>query len=94
MNALVDQFWARSLKIAHQYDAGELVFADLTGLSEEFAASLNETLGELPEPIRSSQLSALEAKLQQEQEKRGKESPAIQEALNELLVSITRTPIY
>ena len=93
MNALVGQYWARALKIARQYEAGDFAFADLTGLGEEFAASFTEQINELPEATRNAQAAAMEAKLQQGLAASGISENASQ-ALNELLVSITRTPIY
>lgn len=93
MNALVEQYWARALKIARQHETGEIDFADLTGLSDEFAASFTEQLNELPEALRTAQGTALEAKLQQALAD-SNISEHLSQALNELLISINRTPIY
>jgi len=93
MNQIVDQYWPRALKIAREYEIGEVNFADLTGLSEEFAASFIEQLNAMPEPLRAAQCAGLEAKLTEAITSNGTESGAGQ-ALSELLVSINRTPIY
>ncbi|HEY9280514.1 MAG TPA: hypothetical protein VIP51_10620 [Eoetvoesiella sp.] len=93
MNELVEDFWTRALKIARQYEAGEVDFADLTGLGEEFAASFTEGIAELPEQARAPTCSALENVLQTAITSK-EESSNASEALNELLMSINRTPIY
>ncbi|CAM5412000.1 hypothetical protein [Eoetvoesiella caeni] len=93
MNALVEQYWARALKIARQHETGEIDFADLTGLSDEYSASFTEQLNELPEALRTAQGTALEAKLQQAIGD-DNTSEHTRQALNELLISINRTPIY
>lgn len=93
MNQLIEEYWNRALKIARQYEAGEVDFADLTGFSEEFAASFTQQLGNLPEPQRASASSALENTLETAITSKTETSNA-SEALNELLISINRTPIY
>jgi len=93
MNELVEQYWSRALKIARQYDTGEVDFADLTGLGEEFAASFTDQINGFPEPLRATYCTGLESKLSAAINANGHESSAGQ-ALNELLVSINRTPIY
>ncbi|MDX3896080.1 MULTISPECIES: hypothetical protein [Pusillimonas] len=93
MNEIIEQYWARALKITRQYEAGEVNFADLTGLGDEFAASFIEQLNEMPEPLRARYCAGLETKLSTAIAQNGPESPAAQ-AFNELRVSITRTPIY
>lgn len=93
MNELIEQYWARALKITRQYESGEVNFADLTGLGDEFAASFIEELNEMPEPLRAQYCAGLETKLGAAIAKNGSDSHASQ-ALNELRVSINRTPIY
>lgn len=93
MNELIEQYWARALKITRQYESGEVNFADLTGLGDEFAASFIEELNDLPEPARARYCAGLEAKLSTAIAQKELESQAAQ-ALSELRVSITRTPIY
>ncbi|HUH86632.1 MAG TPA: hypothetical protein VL003_01095 [Pusillimonas sp.] len=93
MNELIEQYWARALKITRQYESGDVNFADLTGLGEEFAASFIEQLNELPEPLRATYCAGLETRLSTAIAQNGPDSPASQ-ALGELRVSINRTPIY
>ncbi len=93
MNQIVEQYWPRALKIVREYETGDVNFADLTGLGEEFAASFIEQLNTLPEPQRAAQCAGLEAKLTEAIHANGEESNTGQ-ALSELLVSINRTPIY
>jgi len=93
MNEIIEQYWARALKITRQYEAGEVNFADLTGLGDEFAASFIEQLNEVPEPVRARCCAGLETRLSTAIAQNGPESPAAL-ALNELRLSITRTPIY
>lgn len=93
MNAFVERYWARALKITRQYETGEFAFADLTGMGEEFAASFTEEISELPEPTRNATTTAMEAKLHQAMTASDISENASQ-ALGELLVSINRTPIY
>ena len=93
MNQLAEEFWDRALKIARQYEGGEVDFADLTGLSEEFAASFLQELTQLPETQRGPACLALENTLETAIDSRNETSNA-SEALNELLISLNRTPIY
>lgn len=93
MNETIEQYWARALKITRQYESGDVNFADLAGLSDEFAASFIETLSEMPEPLRASHCAGLETRLSTAIAKNDPDTPATQ-ALNELRVSILRTPIY
>lgn len=93
MNEIIEQYWARALKITRQFESGEVNFADLTGLGDEFAASFIEELSDMPEPIRAQYCAGLEAKLSTAIAKNAMESKAAQ-ALNELRLSINRTPIY
>ncbi len=93
MNEIIEQYWARALKITRQYESGEVNFADLTGLGDEFAASFIEQLNEMPEPLRARYCAGLETKLSTAIAHNGPDSNAGQ-AFNELRVSITRTPIY
>jgi len=93
MNEIVEQYWAQALKISRQYESGEVNFADLTGLSEAFAASFIEQVNELPEPLRGRYCAGLETRLTTAIGQHAQDSHASQ-ALGELLVSINRTPIY
>lgn len=93
MNQLIEEYWNRALKIARQYETGEVDFADLTGFSEEFAASFSQQLGDLPEPQRASASSALESTLEAAITS-NTETGNASEALSELLISLNRTPIY
>lgn len=93
MNEIIEQYWARALKITRQYESGDVNFADLTGLGDEFAASFIETLGEVPEPLRADYYTGLETRLNTAIAQSDPESQAGQ-ALSELRVSINRTPIY
>lgn len=93
MNQIIEQYWARALKITRQYESGEVNFADLTGLGDEFAASFVEELNEFPEPLRATYCANLDMKLGAALTSSSQDSHAAQ-ALNELRVSINRTPIY
>jgi len=93
MNEIIEQYWARALKITRQYESGDVNFADLTGLGDEFAASFIENLNDMPEPLRADYCAGLEARLSTAIAQNGHDSHAGQ-ALNELRVSINRTPIY
>ncbi|OWT55624.1 hypothetical protein [Candidimonas nitroreducens] len=93
MNDIVDTFLAQALKIAAQYEGGQVAFADLTGLVDEFAATLAEQLSDLPESQRPSVTSALESRLEGGIKELAPDSRAAQ-ALGELLQSLNRTPIY
>ena len=93
MNQIIEQYWARALKITRQYESGEVNFADLTGLGDEFAASFIEDLNEVPESERAQCSTGLEAKLSIAITQNGPDSQAGQ-AFTELREAITRTPIY
>lgn len=93
MNEIIEQYWARALKITRQYESGEVNFADLTGLGDEFAASFIEELNDMPEPLRARYCAGLETKLSTAIAQSDLDSHAGQ-ALSELRVSINRTPIY
>jgi hypothetical protein len=92
MNELVEEFAHQAADIAQQYESGAVNFADLTGLGEEFAASFAERIAELPEAGRAASCSTLENVLQAAISS-GEKSDQAREALNELLLSLNRTPI-
>ena len=93
MNAIVDKYSAYALRLAAQYEGGQVAFADLTGLVEEFAAKFTEHLNDLPESQRAPTSSALEASLDTSLKTVNQDSNTAQ-ALNEILLSLNRTPIY
>ena len=93
MNDIIEQYWTRALKITRQYESGEVNFADLNGLSDEFAASFTEMLNDIPEHQRARYCAGLETRLSAAIDKNDQESQAGQ-ALTELRLSINRTPIY
>jgi hypothetical protein len=93
MNDIVDTFSAQALKIAAQYEGGQVAFADLAGLVDEFAATLAEQLSDLPESQRPPITTALEARLDDRIKELAPDSRSAQ-ALGELLQSLNRTPIY
>lgn len=93
MNDIVDIYSAYALKLAAQYEGGQVAFADLTGLVEEFAAKLNEQLADLPESQRAPTTAALEAFIDgrlKQMEPDGNNA----QAMGEILQSLNRTPIY
>lgn len=93
MNEIIEQYWARALKITRQYESGEVNFADLTGLGDEFAASFVEDISEIPEPLRATYCASLDTKLGTALTHSNQDSHAAQ-AFAELRMSINRTPIY
>lgn len=93
MNDIVDTFSAQALKIAAQYEGGQVAFADLTGLADEFAAKLTEQLSDLPESQRPPVTAALESRLDERAKELDPDSRGAQ-ALGELVQSLSRTPIY
>lgn len=92
MNELTGLYWARALKIVRQFEAGEINFADLTGLGEAFAASLAQDLQKLPETTRPACCDALDARLKTAASTYDASSLA-STALSELQLSISRTSI-
>ena len=93
MNDIVDTFSAHALKITAQYEAGQVAFADLTGLVDEFAAKLTEQLSDLPESQRTPITAALETRLDGRIKEMAPDSRSAQ-ALSEILLSLNRTPLY
>jgi len=93
MNKLVEQFWGRALKLAHDYKSDDITFADLTGLVDDYSASLTEALSRLPEPERQDISSGLEQKFNQALENPD-HNPSVREALAEISTSLNRIPIY
>jgi len=93
MNEIIEQHWPHALDLVQQYETDQFAFADLAGLIEEFSATYTNHINELPESQRALANSALEARIEAEMNGTAKDSKASQ-ALNELRVSINRTPIY
>ena len=93
MTTLVHEFFDQALELASQYDNGDVNFADLTGLSEEFAASFAERLTEQAESERAGVTAKLEEVLLSAISSPN-EPDKVKEALKELQTSLNRTPIY
>lgn len=93
MNDIVDKYVVYARKIAVQYEAKQVAFADLTGLVEEFAAKFTAQVNELPESQRAPTRAALETAIEAAQNSLDEHSPSAQ-ALEEILLSFSRTPIY
>jgi len=92
MDNVVEQYWGRALKIARQYENAQVAFADLTGLIDEFAAAFFDELNSLTPSARAECSRGLEARLQAAVAET--DSQRCREALEEMLVSLNRTPIY
>ena len=93
MTTLVHEFFDQALELARQYQDGDVDFADLTGLCEEFAASFAERLTEQAESERASVTAKLEEVLLSAISSPN-EPEKVKEALKELQTSLNRTPIY
>ncbi|TAL88850.1 MAG: hypothetical protein EPN46_02320 [Candidimonas sp.] len=93
MNDIVDKYVAYARKIAVQYEAKQVAFADLTGLVEEFALEFTAQVNDLPESQRAPTRAALESALEATQNSLDERRLASQ-ALEEILLSFNRTPIY
>jgi len=93
MHQLTQQYWSRAQKIAQQYQQQEINFADLTGLADTFAATFANDTQSLARPEQTTIYQTLESTLTQAIQELDDDS-AVAQALNELLIALTRTPIY
>ncbi|MEO6985629.1 MAG: hypothetical protein ABI155_09820 [Paralcaligenes sp.] len=92
MNDIVDKYVAYARKLAVQYEAKQIAFADLTGLVEEFASELSAQVTDLPESQRAPTRAALETAIEIAQNSMVQHERAAQ-AMEEILLSFNRTPI-
>lgn len=93
MNETLDLFWGRALKIARHYDTDGLIFADLTGMADDFSASFHEAIADAPEDKRQRAIAALQTKLN-DAGSSDRYAGRCNEAFTELAASLNRIPIY
>ncbi len=93
MENISEQYWGRALKLARQYESGQVEFADLTGLIDEFSAAFFEEIGGLSPSMRSACSKDLESRLTTAMNSEGQSLPC-REAMSEILVALNRIPIY
>ena len=93
MNDTLELFRGRALKIARHYDTDHMIFADLTGLADDYAAAFNEALSDCPEDLRNHTAQLLQQKLLEASDNT-MHSPKASEALVELAACLNRIPIY
>lgn len=93
MESISEQYWGRALKLARQYESGQVAFADLTGLVDEFSAAFFEEIGGLSPSLRSACIKDLESRLTTAVNSESQSAPC-RDAMSEMLVALNRIPIY
>ena len=93
MNETLELFRGRAIKIARDYDTDHMIFADLTGLADDYAAAFHEALSSHPEELRNHTTQTLQQKLLEASDN-AMHSPKASEALVELAACLNRIPIY
>lgn len=93
MENISEQYWGRALKLARQYESGQVAFADLTGLIDEFSAAFFDEIGGLSPSMRSTCIKDLESRLTTAANSES-QSPPCRDAISEMLVALNRIPIY